>query len=182
LSHVNELKGKVALSAANLVKLPEYRNIFPWDDWGHFRVLANFITNEAGLRPGMWDERFVQSLAGIAPERGPYGFVDQIASGADTVVVRGWAYLEDRREPADAVIITDASAGERTRLVAVAFPSQVRPDVAAAIQTDPALETGWAAAIPQASIPAGTAAIHCYAYDAETGRVHRLKELTIPAR
>jgi hypothetical protein len=177
---VNELKGKVALSAANFVMLPEYRNIFPYDDWNQFRVLANFITTEAGLRPGMWDNRFVQGLAALAPESGNYGFVDHIAADKDTVVVQGWAYLDDRGEAADAVIITGASTGERPRLVAVAFPSQVRPDVAAATKSDLALETGWSATIPQAAIPGGPTSLRFYAYDAESGRVHPLKGSPMP--
>jgi hypothetical protein len=182
LSHVNELKGKVALSAANFVMLPEYRNIFPNDDWNQFRILANFITTEAGLRPSMWDNRFVQGLAALAPESGRYGFVDHIAADRDTVVVQGWAYLDDRGEAADAVIITGASTGEQPRLVAVAFPSQARPDVVAATKSDLALETGWAATIPQTAIPGGPTAVRCYAYDAESGRVHPLKGPPMPTR
>lgn len=181
-SHVNELRAKVALSAANLVELPEYRNIFPRDDWNGFRTLANFITTEAGLRPGMWDNYFVQMLAATAPENGRYGFVDQIVAEADKIEMRGWAYLEDRREPADAVIITAANAGEPVRLLAVAFPSQTRLDVAVAIRSDPELRTGWVARIPRTSFSGGVAGIHCYAYDAETGRVHALNGLTAQPR
>jgi hypothetical protein len=182
ISHVNELKGKVAISAANFMELREYRNIFPRDDWDRFRTLANFITNEAGLRPEMWDDRFVQKLAETAPGKGQYGFVDQISGDADKIVVRGWAYLEDRREAADAVIITGANGGGRPRLLAVAFPSQARTDVAAT-QSDPTLETAWVATIARPPSPDGAGVIRCYAYDAEDGRVHALQgRSALPAR
>jgi hypothetical protein len=175
LSHSNELKGKVALSAANFLNLPEYHNIFPHDDWNRFRTLANFVTTEAGLQPGMWDDRFVQKLADTVPENRPYGFVDRIVVDADKIVVRGWAYLEDRREAGDAVILTAGTAGGRARLVAVAFPSEARPDVAAATQSDPDLQTGWVVTVPRASFSGAPTMIHCYAYDAESGRVQPLK-------
>lgn len=179
---VNELRAKVAISAANLVQLPEYRNIFPKDDWNRFRTLANFITTEAGLRPEMWDGRFIQKLAETAPETGQYGFIDQVTADADKIEMRGWAYLEDRRELADAVIVTAVNAGEQARLLAVVFPSQGRPDVAIAIRIDPELQTGWVATIPRASLSGGVDGIRCYAYDAETGRVHALRELTTQPR
>jgi hypothetical protein len=141
-SHVDELKGKVAVSAANFLVLPEYRKIFPWEDPNTFRSLANFITTQAGLRPGMWDDRFVRMLADTVPENGPYGFVDQIAVEAGKIAIRGWAYMKEQQQAADAVIITGANPGETPRVLAVAFPSLTRPDVAAATRTDPALETG----------------------------------------
>jgi hypothetical protein len=183
LSHSNELKGKVALSAANFLELPEYRYIFPHDDWNRFRTLANFITTEAGLRPGMWDDRFVQKLADTVPETRPYGFVDRIALDTDKIQLRGWAYLQDRREASDAVIVTAGTAGERARLMAVVFPSEARWDVAAATQSDPDLQTGWVATLPRKSFSSGAAVIHCYAYDAESGRVQPLRgPTTLPSQ
>ena len=87
-----QLRGKVALAAANLVNLPEYRGIYPsWSDPEGFRRIGAFITETAGFPP-QWDDGFIQKLASIAvnPQEAG-GYIDDFALQNGKLSLRGWA-------------------------------------------------------------------------------------------
>ena len=172
-SYRQELKGKVALAAADLVKMEEYRYVYPRDDWQAFRRLSAFLALKAWLPP-MWDDRFVQSLAKSKVDPlGAAGYIDDVAVHDGRLSVRGWAYLRARQEAADAVIIIALPSSGPARILSVAFPSQERPDVAAAVGNPNAGATGWAGEIP-GSLPETGTLISAFAYDANTGKAYSL--------
>lgn len=170
LSRVHELQGKVAISAANFLPLPEYRYIFPHDNWSQFQKLANFITAESRGRWHMWDAGYIRSLPRIMSS-GRFGFVDRLSAEGDKIVLRGWAYIENRREAADAVIVVGEDSKGQVRLLAVGFPSQARPDVSSEVGDSEGLAMGWATTIARSD---PLVAVYCYAYDAENERAYLL--------
>lgn len=174
---MSEHQGKVAVAAANLISLKEYRNIFEmWlgqDESPRFRELSNFITQK-GERPTMWDADFIRQLAAspVNPQQ-TAGFVDRWAVQGGRLSLFGWAYLKERQEPAHGVIIIAIPPNGTAILLGVAFPSAERHDVADALQTPDALNTGWTAEIA-GPLPESGTAIRCFAYDADSGKAYPL--------
>jgi hypothetical protein len=167
-----ELRGKVALAAANLVNLKEYRGIYPWPDPDSFRRIGAFVTQVAGFPP-MWDDAFIRKLASVtANPQEPGGYMDRFALHDGKLTLEGWAYLKARHEPADAVIIlaVSPSGPGSAELLGVAFPEQIRTDVASAVGSPDAVQTGWTADIT-APLPETGTVIRSFAYDAESGQV-----------
>jgi hypothetical protein len=157
-THYWNLGGKVALAAANLLPVPEYRHIYPSDNWDDFKMSANFLNRRGWLDPPLWDQAFVVALA--APRRTEetgFGRVDKTETLPDgRIRLSGWAYLADRDRRADAVIILGTQ------------PSPARTLRVVVGSSGPA--GGWSGEIPGE----WGAAVHCFAYDAEAGRAHLL--------
>ncbi len=173
-SYKGERNGKVAMAAANLVNVPEYRNIYPhYPDLASFSKLSTFITQKGGFPP-MWDDGFVRKLASTAVNpKNNDGFVDSFAVQADKLSLSGWAYLRKQRKTADAVIILAVPHSGQPKILTVAFPSLIRPDVAATVRNPDASDTGWTADIPRPLPEAGTV-IRCFAYEADSGLAYPL--------
>jgi hypothetical protein len=162
-THYWQTAGKVAAAAANLVDLPQYRQIYSTDNRPDFVLSANFLNSRGWLRPPLWDERFVAELS--RPEFRPapaYGAVETAERTDAGLRLSGWARLADRPDRAHAVIVLGGG-----KILAVVFPSELRPD---------------GASIWSAEIPAEEAPVRCFAYDAHSGAAHRLAELVKSSR
>jgi hypothetical protein len=170
-----EHRGKVAVTAANLVNLKEYRIIYSrmigMDDSATFRKLSNFIAQKGALPP-MWNDDFIQKLARSNPEK-TGGSLDQLVVHDGQLSLSGWAYLKPRKEPADAVIILAIPPSGPAKILNVAFPFQARPDVATFIRNPDARDTGWVADIA-APLPEPGTVLRCFAYDADSGNAYPL--------
>jgi hypothetical protein len=177
-SYFSELAGKVAISAADHIRLSQYRRIFPWDDWEKFRSLSRFLTRRTGYTPAMWDAAFVERLASAKPTTAHCGFFDAQRVTPDLIRVHGWAYLPDRRERAHAVVVMASSSVVHPRIAAVAFTGIPRPDVSAAIKQPDAESTGWSIDIPASGLSGSV--IRSFAYNADTGHVCRLPGEILP--
>lgn len=171
-SHFSQLQGKTAIAAANLFAMPQYRNIFPHDDWRDFKMLANFISGQPGFTPPMWGDAFLQTLQTAEPCTNNCGFVDKVSTLNGTLRLEGWAYLANREERAHAVLIAAVGPSSQPRILSVTFPGYLRSDVAKALDNLDALDTGWSAELPAVSAPVES--IRCFGYDAESGTVYRL--------
>ncbi|MGZ5444909.1 MAG: class I SAM-dependent methyltransferase [Thermoanaerobaculia bacterium] len=97
---------------------------------------------------GEWQDVYVVSpsaLAGAEPRRIPKGFVDRLDVSAAGVRLQGWA--TGVTESADRV---DVRLGDS--VVATTRDFAPRPDVAAWLGVETALESGWEITIPHAAI------------------------------
>jgi hypothetical protein len=108
--HASELRGKVAVAAVNFIALPSYRGIYSTDDPVGFRLSCNDLNRRGWLRPPLWDERFVRTLAALSQEPA-FGRVSEMSAKAGSLHIAG------RASPADAVIVTAGS-----KIVDVLFP------------------------------------------------------------
>jgi hypothetical protein len=168
-SYKQQLRGSVALAAADLMSLPEYRGVYPHADWEGFRSVGAFVTRRAGLPP-MWDNNSILKLASLTTNStDACGAMDRLALREGRLSIGGWAYLKARQEPADAVIIlaVPPAGSSPAKLLAIAFPEAPRLDVATLIGTE-AVATGWTADIPTSNAPTGTL-IRSFAYDVKSG-------------
>lgn len=81
------------------------------------------------------------------------------------IVVSGWAFLADKNEPPDSVIIT---YGDNNTLLAVAPANLARPDVVKALNKSDYSNTGWSATIDATNLPTGAVVLKAWAYNADT--------------
>lgn len=153
-THYWHLTGKVAVAGANLLEMPQFRHIYSTDNRPDFVRSANFLNRRGWLKPPLWDERFVNTLARQQRPNPAYGAVEKIERTPTGVRLSGWAYLAGRRDRAHAVIILGGG-----RIAAVLFPSSVRPDGTAA----------WSGEVPLEGTD-----FRCFAYNAVTGAAHLL--------
>lgn len=99
-----------------------------------------------------------------------YGLADHVAQKEPgQLTVSGWAYLPDRDEPADGMVLTTGEGRLRTA-VAYAMPQVPRLDVAASKGKPNAAGSGWALTL---SWPQGTR-VEAWAFDAWTMRAYPL--------
>lgn len=134
------------------------------NDYGSTWVTESYVREQvAAIDPGLacirmrralaeWQDVYVISPSPIAsaePRRVPKGFVDRLEAAADGVHLQGWA--TGVTEKADRV---DVRLGHRLEdaVVATTRDFAPRPDVAAWVGVDTALESGWEVVIPHAAI------------------------------
>jgi hypothetical protein len=172
-SYFQELHGKVSVAAVNGFELPEYRNIFPKDNFDDFKAKVDFLNRKGWLHPAVWDQQYLKRLP-TSPDQGSAGFLETVQVTATTIELVGWAYLPERGERAHAIMVI-ADSGSGPSIAAVCFPTVSRSDVYAAIGNYEALSTGWKAAVPVTAVSGGSILIRAYAYDAVTGQAHLLK-------
>ena len=109
-------------------------------------------------------------------ERMAAGWIDAIAP-ADGAELRasGWATLNDKGRPADAVLL--AYQNDEGRWVAFTMSDVVVPrrDIEKMLRNRDQLWSGWAATFSRDAVPPG-AAISAWAVDADEPRLYRLKQ------
>jgi hypothetical protein len=161
--------------------LPQYRKLFSYDSVSEFKSSVEFLGNKHLLRPGLWDSAFVRRLAESRPRAGEetrFGTLNYVHVLPDRLQLAGWAFLPDRRERADAVIVTIQPPGQESRIVGVAFPESPRPDIAA-VRGPATMNIGWATDIGAEALTPSRFLIRCFAYDVESGAAYPLDGATM---
>jgi hypothetical protein len=105
------------------------------------------------------------------------GWCEGLTTGNDgTRVAWGWAALNGRHRPADAVLLAYADA--RGEWMAFALSDAVidRSDVAKTFRSTEQLWSGWSAVFPRDAVPPG-AEISAWAVDAKDAKLYRLQAL-----
>jgi hypothetical protein len=116
--------------------------------------------------------RLIDLPGGEGSMRG--GAFEELHRVGDQIVVRGWAFDPDRREPADAILLTAPDAAGNDRVFAIVTDDrQFRPDVAEAEHHNELLRTGWSKTFSASRLPPG-AVVSAWAYDSEKMRAYRL--------
>jgi hypothetical protein len=96
----SELRGKVAVAAANVVEV-NHADVSPAGR-DEFRAACNYLNRRGWLRPPLWDEDFARRLAGLRPEPAFGQVVMEASVASGQVRLAGFAY------PADAVVVSTA--------------------------------------------------------------------------
>ncbi len=172
-SYFHQLRGKVAVAAANYIHLPTYSGIFPKNDFPQFLRSVRFLNARKWLHPTIWDETFLKEAAS-KPPNASYGNIDKADRTAGKTTLAGWAYLVDRAERPHAIFALAVKAGSTPHLVGVVFPSTLRQDIYERFHNFEALSTGWSMDVPEWELNDPLARIVCFAYDANSGSVYRV--------
>jgi len=162
--HYWQTRGKVAMAAANVIDLPEFRNVHTLNDPASFKRLVNYMNSRGWVHPPLWDEAYLRRLA--APERMPEagaGVVERLTADGATVRATGWGRVpEAMNEQPDAVILLESAPEARPRVLAVVFPTELRSGGLPGAR--------WSAEIVRYGEPPPGSRIRCFAYHAANGR------------
>jgi hypothetical protein len=105
------------------------------------------------------------------------GWCDGLTNGNDgTRGAWGWAALNGRHRPADAVLLAYADARGEWTAFALSDAVLDRPDVAKTFRSTEQLWSGWRAVFPRDAVAPG-AAISAWAVDAKDAKLYRLQTL-----
>jgi hypothetical protein len=104
-----------------------------------------------------------------------YGYFDSLQQNADgSYTVIGWAILPQKRESADAVILTYTDRNNKSVMFAIADNQFPRDDIAKAYSNPDYRNSGWLGKIAKDKLPAGKLQIRAWAFDTDTGKAFRL--------
>lgn len=104
-----------------------------------------------------------------------YGWFEQVNKvDNNNYFARGWAILPEKKEPADAVILTyEKSPGED--IIFAVFDKRVeRPDVVKAVKTTTYLMSGWQKTFLASRLPKGLVKINAWAFDTEKAKAYKV--------
>lgn len=115
------------------------------------------------------------SITGRAP-----GKCEALALVGDRLSARGWAVLDGKKRPADAVAIAYQTAPDQGwTLCAISDAFEMRPEIVKRFHSMRELWSGWSATFPRSAVPAG-AKVSFWAVDADAPRLYRLKDPASP--
>ncbi|XWK90414.1 MAG: hypothetical protein U7127_10300 [Phormidium sp.] len=124
------------------------------------------------------DSKRIQDINGIdkaTNQAWGYGWFEQLNKvEKNNYSAGGWAILPEKKEPADAVILTyEKSQGED--IIFAVFDNRVeRPDVAKAVKTRAYLMSGWHKTFPASRLPKGLVKINAWAFDTEKAKAYKV--------
>ncbi|MEB3830516.1 hypothetical protein [Phormidium sp. CCY1219] len=127
------------------------------------------------LDVGLVKSKDIGKIAASLPAGGDYGWLDNVES-VDKGVYRasGWAMLPERKESADAVILTYKDEKQRSLAFAIADVRVQRQDLDRHRQLREQGWLGWQTDFSASALPPGPLTIQAWAFDALTGNAYLL--------
>ncbi len=104
-----------------------------------------------------------------------YGWFDQVSQVKDLYVAGGWARLPEKKQPADAVLLTYEKEKGYDIIFAISDARVERPDVVNATKNQVYLMAGWQKSFSASKLPKGLVNIKAWAFDTETGTAFPLR-------
>ncbi|MFB2834730.1 hypothetical protein [Floridanema evergladense] len=117
----------------------------------------------------------IQATNRVTNEEWGYGWFDQVKKvDKNNYSAGGWAVLPEKKEPADAVILTyEKTPGED--IIFAVFDNRVeRPDVVKAMKTTNYLISGWQKTFAANRLPKGVVKIKAWAFDTEKVKAYKV--------
>jgi hypothetical protein len=168
------LQSKACLLTVNVI--PDNNCLVTKQKLDNFQPTATILNELGFLKPGLLTTNKIGEIAKINNETN-YGYFDTYELvEANTYLVRGWAILPERKEPADGVILTyENSQGEGIifKLINQRFPRQ---EIAEHLQNAAYLNSGWQTEISAKELPSGTIKLNAWSFDANTGKAYKLNQ------
>ncbi|MBE9227337.1 hypothetical protein IQ264_18070 [Phormidium sp. LEGE 05292] len=105
-----------------------------------------------------------------------YGWFEGINKAAkkDEFIARGWARLPNRKEPADAVVLTYRDAKNDDIIFAVSGTRTPRVDVVKVLKKAAYSMSGWETSFSISKLPKGKVKINAWAFDSDTGKAIKI--------
>jgi len=116
------------------------RFVFPFVD--ELPEVARSVDRQGLLDPPLLSSNRVLQIAEISTGDS-HGALERYAPRPDALILRGWAILPDRGEPAHAVLLCHEIPGDEPRIFAVAATGIARPDVVEREGRAGLLGSGW---------------------------------------
>ena len=171
-----QLRLRASLDFAHVVPdRDRLRQLFPWPD----RLLArSAFLNGHGLlgRPLAPSDHVLEIASSRAPVPAA-GSIERYRLDSGGLLLRGWAVLPERGEPAHAVLLCAEVPGRESggpRVVAVVSTGQPRPELARATARAATGRSGWNHRFDVSRLREGESLLTAWAYDSISGRAVRL--------
>ena len=181
MPHVRELRnfrlmGKAALEFINIAPDQDClaAAVYQRERFGLLRDQANSADRQGILNPRLIQSARVHQIEGPMPV-GPSGVLERAERQGDQVAVTGWAFLPDRQEPADAVLLCGDTGDGEPVIFAVTCAKWQRKDLVDTMGSAEFLASGWRCQFPTSILPLKTVRINAWAFDAEKNRAFRLQ-------
>lgn len=170
---------KAALSFINFVPLGDDSSMTDLVEAETMKRDVNGLDRLGLLRPGLVKSLRIQEIARPADENASGAFETLDAPERGVWVASGWAFLPQRGEAADAVILTYDSVetnGTEALVFALCRTETERPDVARSLDQGNSryASSGWRKSFVQSDVPTRPIRLRAWAYDAMTGVAYPL--------
>lgn len=169
------LQGKACMLLSNFIKEKKGLEIL-YPDMDTIIARTNIIDKLGMLKPPLIKDPDIRNIDGGAGKEIICGYFDGFSrSGTGEYFVSGWAVLPERKEQADAVILTYDDGDGREILFNIILERVERLDVVQHYQKDFYLNSGWNKKISEADIPKQAVRFNAWAFDTESGKAFKLR-------
>lgn len=135
------------------------------------RAYANQLDSIGLMHPTMIKTAEIRKLNTATK---PAGFLDSISVTGESCTVVGWGILPRARRAAHCVVLSYDDPEKGPIAFRIADEVFARPDVAAALNSAAAEESGWACHFERSVVPLGDHLLTAWAFDAEHAVLYRL--------
>ena len=137
------------------------------------KMFANQLDSVGLMHPrllGSAEIRKLQTGTGTAPA----GFLDSISVSGESCTVVGWGVIPHTQGAAHCVVLSFDDPEKGPIVFRIAEDVVGRPDVAEALQSPAAADSGWACHFERSAVPPGDHLITAWAFDAERAILYRI--------
>ncbi|MDJ0515042.1 MAG: hypothetical protein QNJ74_01875 [Trichodesmium sp. MO_231.B1] len=177
------MDGKTCLSFINLIENKYCVAEKILNNYDDIKYLANQLNNLGMLKPGLVIGDNIEAIASansksIATKKQKgkrYGSLDSIMPLNNWYFINGWAFLPERNEPADAIILTYKNQADDWIIFDILMSAQTPRESLVQLFNNPAyLNAGWEKTIAGKLLPKGQWKISAWAFDAKVGKAYKL--------
>ncbi len=169
------MTGKTCLSFINLMENKYCVGENVLNNYSDIKYLANQLNDLGMLKPGLVISQNIEGIAAKKQKDTMYGSLDGIRLLNNWYFVNGWAFLPQRNEPADAIILTYKNQADDWIIFDILMSAQTPRETLVKIFNNPAyLNAGWEETIAGKLLPKGKWKISAWAFDAKLGKAYKL--------
>ncbi|NET42380.1 hypothetical protein [Okeania sp. SIO2B3] len=174
-SYQLRMEGKTCLSFINIIENKSCVEENILGSYDYVKDLVNKLNYLGMLKPNLVSSNNIKA---IATEKSPdktYGSLDGIIPLNSWYFVNGWAFLPERNEPADAIILTYKNQADNWIIFDVLMSAQTQRENLVQLFNNPAyLNAGWEQTISGKLLPKGQWKIAAWAFDTKSGKAYKL--------
>ncbi|MGD1809279.1 hypothetical protein ACP6PL_28130 [Dapis sp. BLCC M126] len=169
------MTGKTCLSFINIIENKSCVEENVLSSYNYVKYLANQLNNLGMLKPGLVISENIEAIAAKKDKDKNYGSLDGIMPLNNWYFVNGWAFLPDRNEPADAIILTYKNQADDWIIFDILMSAQTPRESLVQLFNNPAyLNAAWEETIAGKLLPKGQWKISAWAFDAKLGKAYQL--------
>ncbi len=169
------MAGKTCLSFINLIENKSCVEENVLSSYNDVKYLANQLNNLRMLKPSLVLSQNIEAIAAKKEKDKSYGSLDAIIPLNNWYFVNGWAFLPERNEPADAIILTYQNKADDWMIFDILMSAQTPRESLVQLFNNPAyLNAGWEQTIAGKLLPKGKWKISAWVFDAKVGKAYKL--------
>ncbi|MDJ0556367.1 MAG: hypothetical protein QNJ68_18400 [Microcoleaceae cyanobacterium MO_207.B10] len=173
--HDLRMQGKTCLSFINIIENQSCIEANLLDNYDYVKVIANQLNYLGMLKPGLLISDNITAIAAEKSKNQTYGALDGIIPLKPWYFVNGWAFLPERNQPADAVILTYKNQAGEWIIFDVLMSAKTHRESLVQLFNNPAyINAGWEQTISGKLLPKGKLKISAWAFDAKLGKAYKL--------